>query len=44
MVKKELFEFANLILSKDYYNSSNIIDLDECKKLINKHKNEYFDP
>lgn len=43
-LRKELFEFANLILSKDYYNSSNIIDLDECKKLINKHKNEYFDP
>ena len=43
-LRKELFDFANLVLSKDYYDSSNIIDLSECKKLIYKHKNEYFDP
>ena len=43
-LRKELFEFAHLILSKDYYNSSNLINLKECKKLIDKHKDEYFDP
>ena len=43
-LRNELYEFANLTLSKDYYDSSNIIDLNECKKLIDKHKNEYFDP
>ena len=32
------------VLSKDYYDSSEIIDLDWCQKLLKKHKEEYCDP
>ncbi len=43
-LRSELFIFAKKILSKDYYNSSNYIDFNECERLLNKHKNKYFDP
>ena len=45
------FHFKNYILSfcttsfkKNYYDSSHHINLDECKKLIMRHKEEYCDP
>lgn len=43
-LRKELYDFAQLILSKSYYDSSNYINLDECEKLIKKHKDNYHDP
>ena len=43
-LRKELFDFATQILSKDYYNSNHFIDLDECQKLLKKHKEKYEDP
>ncbi len=43
-LRKDIFTFAKNILSKEYYNSSNILDLDYCQKLINKHNSEYCDP
>ena len=43
-LRKELLDFARSILSRDYYNSSNIINFDECEKLINNHKENYYDP
>ena len=43
-LRSELFNFAKQILSKEYYNSSNYIDFDECERLLKKHKEKYFDP
>ena len=43
-LRKDIFIFAQKILSKQYYNSSDILDLDYCQKLISKHSNEYCDP
>ncbi len=43
-LRNELYEFAKSILSKHYYDSSSYINLDECERLINKHKDEYYDP
>lgn len=43
-LRSELYEFAKSILSKDYYNSSNIINLNECQKLLLQHKKKYYDP
>ena len=43
-LRSELYEYAKSILSKDYYNSSNIINLEECQKLLFQHKKNYYDP
>ena len=43
-LRNEIYEFAKSVLSKNYYDSSHHINLDECQKLIHKHKKEYYDP
>lgn len=43
-LRKDLYKFAKEILSKNYYNSSQLINFDECEKLLNNHKKNYFDP
>jgi asparagine synthase (glutamine-hydrolysing) len=43
-LRNEIYEFAKKILSKQYYDSSEILDLDYCQKLLMKHKVEYCDP
>jgi asparagine synthase (glutamine-hydrolysing) len=43
-LRTELFDYAKSILSKEYYNSSHIINLDECQKLLKLHKEKYYDP
>ena len=43
-LREEIFDFAKDILSKDYYNSSEIIDYDACQKLLQTHKDQYSDP
>jgi len=43
-LRQEIFKFGKDILSKNYYDSSHIIDLEFCQKLIVKHKKEYCDP
>ncbi len=43
-LKQEIFKFGKDVLSKNYYNSSNIIDLEFCQKLIDKHQRDYCDP
>ena len=43
-LRVELFEFANEILDKNYYDSSDILDLEECKNLLKQHKNNYTNP
>ena len=43
-LRVELFEFANEILDKNYYDSSGILDLEECKNLLKQHKNNYINP
>jgi len=43
-LREGLFEFAKKILSKEYYNSSELINFDECEKLLKKHKKNYYDP
>jgi asparagine synthase (glutamine-hydrolysing) len=43
-LRKEIYEFGKEILSKQYYNSSDIIDLEFSQKLLSKHREEYCDP
>ena len=43
-LRKEIYEFAKEILSKQYYNSSDIIDLEFSQKLLKRHQEEYCDP
>ena len=43
-LRVELFQFANEILDKNYYDSSNILNLEECKNLLKDHKDNYIDP
>ena len=43
-LRNDIYEFASNILSKQYYNSTNILDLDYCQKLLQKHKSQYCDP
>ena len=43
-LRNELYEFAKNILSKGYYDSSAHLNLNECTKLINHHKDKYNDP
>tara|TARA_B110000027_G_C16122379_1_gene304063 strand:+ start:3001 stop:4791 length:1791 start_codon:yes stop_codon:yes gene_type:complete len=44
LLRNELYNFAKEILSKDYYDSSDILDLSECNKHLEKHQNTYHDP
>ena len=41
--RSELNEYAKCILSKNYYNSLNIINLEECQKLFFQNKKNYYD-
>ena len=43
-LRNELYDFAKNVLSKEFYNSSDIIDLDFSQKLLKKHRDEYCDP
>ena len=43
-LRQEIFKFGKDVLSKNYYDSSHIIDLEFCQKLIVKHQKEYCDP
>jgi len=43
-LRKDIYHFAQQVLSKNYYDSSHHINLDECTKLITRHKEEYCDP
>ena len=43
-LRVELFEFANEILDRNYYDSSNFLNLDECKNLLKRHKINYLNP
>tara|TARA_Y100001936_G_C16023045_1_gene640698 strand:- start:946 stop:1482 length:537 start_codon:yes stop_codon:yes gene_type:complete len=43
-LRQEIFKFGKDVLSKNYYDSSHIIDLEFCQKLMVKHQKEYCDP
>ena len=43
-LKEEMFSFAKQILSKNYYDSSHLIDLNNVCKLLEIHKERYFNP
>ena len=43
-LRNEMYIFGKNILSKEYYDSSEFIDLTECQNLLKKHKEEYCDP
>ena len=43
-LREEIYDFGKEILSKNYYDSSNLINFEFCQKLIEKHKKEYCDP
>ena len=43
-LRNDIYDFASNILSKSYYNSSEILDLSFCQQLLKKHKDEYCDP
>ena len=43
-LRKDIYDFVKQVLSKSYYDSSHLINLDECAKLITRHKEEYCDP
>jgi len=43
-LRKEIYDFGKEVLSKHYYDSSNIINFEFSKKLLEKHRDEYFDP
>ena len=43
-LRNEIYNFGKDILSKEYYDSSNIINFEFSQKLLDKHKKEYCDP
>ena len=43
-LKNDIYDFAKNILSINYYDSSEILDLDFCQQLLKRHKDEYCDP
>ena len=43
-LREEIYNFGKHILSAQYYDSSHIINLEFCQKLLDRHKNEYCDP
>ncbi len=43
-LKNEIYEFGKTILSKEYYDSSSILNLEWCRKILDQHKYSYCDP
>ena len=43
-LRKEIYDFGKDVLSKNYYDSSKIINFEFCQKLLERHRNEYCDP
>ena len=43
-LRNEIYDFGRDVLSKNYYDSSDIINIDFCQRLLEKHKNDYCDP
>ena len=43
-LRKELYKFGKDVLSKNYYDSSAILDLDYCQELLKEHRENYCDP
>ena len=43
-LRQEIYNFGRDVLSKNYYDSSNIIDLEFCQKLLEMHRKENCDP
>tara|TARA_B100000989_G_scaffold118173_1_gene86969 strand:- start:1277 stop:3061 length:1785 start_codon:yes stop_codon:yes gene_type:complete len=43
-LRKEIYDYAKSILSKDYYDSSELLNLNNCQNLLDAHKKKYFDP
>jgi asparagine synthase (glutamine-hydrolysing) len=43
-LRGEIYDFGKEVLSKQYYDSSKIINFEFCQKLLKKHKEEYCDP
>ena len=43
-LRNDIYDFAKNVLSKEYYDSSEILNLDFCQQLLKKHKDEYCDP
>ena len=43
-LRNEIYDYAKSILSKDYYNSSELLNLNNCQILLDTHKKKYFDP
>tara|TARA_B100001057_G_scaffold496374_1_gene597700 strand:+ start:6315 stop:8099 length:1785 start_codon:yes stop_codon:yes gene_type:complete len=43
-LRNEIYDYAKSILSKDYYNSSELLNLHNCQNLLDTHKKKYFDP
>ena len=44
LLRKELYNFCKEVLSKSYYNSSNLLNINECNKLLEMHQKNYCDP
>ena len=43
-LRNKIYDFGRDVLSKNYYDSSDIINIEFCQKLLEKHKKEYCDP
>ena len=43
-LRDEIYDFGKYVLSKEYYDSSEIINLEQCQKLLKVHKEKYSDP
>ena len=43
-LKDEIYQFGKTVLSKEYYDSSSILDLKWCQKILDQHKYGYCDP
>lgn len=43
-LRSDIYNFAKDVLNKSYYDSSQIIDLNFCNKLLKNHKEKYSDP
>ena len=43
-LRNDIYDFAKNVLSKEYYDSHELLNLDFCQQLLKKHKDEYCDP
>ena len=43
-LRNKIYDFGRDVLSRNYYDSSDIINIEFCQKLLEKHKKEYCDP